>query len=126
MRTHIALSLLPLCALAPVPTLAEGAHQRLDCQVVTRCDGAGSCAPGGGDVSFTLSPEGTDAQGAGRYGIAHKGQSFEGRAASARGPFDWDAGGMRQSLYVNGDSELVWVAQGPEGPVVQFLNCEEG
>ncbi|NDV00775.1 hypothetical protein [Pseudoroseicyclus tamaricis] len=100
----------PLFALLllAAPAHAEGARQVFDCTITQRCGDTGACAPGSDDVTFTLLPEETEADGGGMYRIEWAGEIAEMWADSSFGPFLWADGDDRHTLLISSETSLLW------------------
>ena len=112
---------------------AEGARLRLDCETVTRCAEGGACEAAGDGVTFTVAPQATDADGAGRYTVIVDGGQAQAAEGLARlGPFSWSSeAGTRDSLTVTGEASALWLRQviddgsgAPPRARIDILQCE--
>ncbi|MCT4371786.1 hypothetical protein CLG85_016255 [Yangia mangrovi] len=119
-------------SLAALPAAAEGARTSLECDHVTACSEAGTCAAANGRVSFVLAPVDTDATGAGAYELSvDGGASMPAQAMSFAGPFLWaPALGARETLTFTSETSALWLRQtiesgtgAPPSADIDFLTC---
>ncbi|WP_157937592.1 hypothetical protein [Oceaniglobus roseus] len=99
----------------------------LECRVVMRCDGAGTCAARDEPVTFTLDPMGAAEGGGTRYLISWRDTSAEAVSRDGRSFTFSEGAGDVQTLLAGNGTGLVWhrLTEGAApSATVDFLDCE--
>jgi hypothetical protein len=115
-----------LAALLPTLVCGEGAVRLLDCSITRVCDAGGSCTAASDDVTFSMQPIESRADGSGRFQLHYGNTDAPMDALSDAGPFVWNVGAERNALLVSSETQFLWhrlTLDPMPTATVSFLRC---